>query len=172
MTRDLSYPIGKFDPTSYADRATNTATIIDLPKGLAAAVKGLSDNQLDTPYRPGGWTVRQTVHHIADSHLNSVIRFKLALTEDATPTITPYQEDRWAELGDSKLPVDASLKMIDGIHTRWQGLLASMSEDDYQKKFIHPESGEWTLERTLGLYAWHSKHHTAHITKLRERMSW
>ena len=169
---DLSYPIGKFDLNNYTDRTTNTAAIADLPAKLAAAVDGLTDTQLDTEYRLGGWTVRQTVHHIADSHLNSQIRFKLALTEDAPPTIIPYAEDRWAELDDSKLPIEASLKMLDGIHTRWVALLDSMTEDEYQRKFIHPETGEWTLEKTLALYAWHSQHHTAHITSLRKRMGW
>ena len=168
---DLSYPIGNFDPNDYTDRGANLRAIAELPANVSAAVADLSDEQLDTPYRPGGWTVRQTVHHIADSHLNSQIRFKLALTEDA-PTIKPYAEDRWAELGDSKLPVEVSLKMIDGIHARWVALLESMSDDDFQKTFIHPETGEWTLEAALALYAWHSKHHTAHVTHLRERMGW
>lgn len=175
MSEDLRYPIGNFDKNydpSPEARAGRVRTIADLPAKLRAAVDGLSEEQLDTEYRPGGWSVRQTVHHVGDSHLNSVIRFKLALTEDEVPTIRPYYEDRWAELGDSKLPVDVSLKMIDGIHTRWKALLDSMSEDDFQKKFIHPETGEWTLDAALALYAWHSLHHTAHITGLRDRMGW
>ncbi|HTH51291.1 MAG TPA: putative metal-dependent hydrolase, partial [Pyrinomonadaceae bacterium] len=121
---------------------------------------------------PGGWTVRQTVHHVADSHANSIILFKLALTEDDPPTIRPYYEDRWAELGDSKLPVDVSLRMIDSIHTRWVALLEAMTEEDFQKKFIHPETGEWTLDGALALYSWHSLHHTAHINKLAARSGW
>jgi len=169
---DLSYPIGKFDLSNFADRAENLQTIADLPSAVATAVGGLSDEQLDTEYRPGGWTVRQTVHHIADSHSNSLTRFKLALTEDTPPTIRPYYEERWAELADSKLPIDVSLKMIDAIHTRWSALLASLTEDDFKREFVHPETGNWHLEGALALYAWHSKHHTAHITHLRERMGW
>ena len=169
---DPRYPVGEFNLDNFTDRAENLRTIAELPAKVAAAVAGLTDEQLDTPYRDGGWTVRQTVHHIADSHMNSQIRFKLALTEDEVPTIRPYYEDRWAELGDSKLPVDVSLKLIDAIHTRWSALLDSMSDADFEKKFIHPETGEWTLDGALALYAWHSKHHTGHITSLRERMGW
>jgi uncharacterized damage-inducible protein DinB len=146
--------------------------IRELPQKMRDAVSGLSDDQLDTEYRPGGWTVRQTVHHVADSHANSIIRFKLALTEDEVPTSRPYYEDRWAELGDSKLPVDVSLNLIDGIHTRWIALMESMSDADFEKKFIHPETGEWTLDGALALYAWHSRHHLAHITNLIDRMDW
>ena len=170
----LSYPIGKFDNSSIdPNRRTEfVQTITDLPAKLREAVNGLNEEQVDTPYRPGGWTVRQTIHHVADSHLNSLIRFKLALTEDKIPTIRPYYEDRWAELADSKLPIDVSLNLIDGLHQRWAALLNSMSDDDFNKKFNHPETGEWTLDGALALYAWHSKHHTAHITKLRERENW
>ncbi|MEP6945969.1 MAG: YfiT family bacillithiol transferase, partial [Acidobacteriota bacterium] len=139
---------------------------------LAEAVAGLSDVQLDTPYRLHGWTVRQTVHHVADSHMNSIIRFKLALTEDTLPTIKPYFEDRWAELGDSRLPVQVSLDLIASVHARWVALLQSMSDEDYAKMFIHPDTGTWTLDAALALYAWHSLHHTAHITSLREREGW
>ncbi|MBV9215749.1 MAG: bacillithiol transferase BstA [Acidobacteria bacterium] len=175
MTTDLRYPIGEFDPNfddSKEARLERVQTIRELPTRLRAAVEGLTFEQLDTEYRPGGWTVRQTVHHVPDSHMNSLTRFKLALTEDETPTIRPYYEDRWAELGDSRLPIDVSLRLITAIHERWVALLGSMSEADYKKKFIHPETGEWTLEAALALYAWHSKHHTAHITSLRERMGW
>jgi uncharacterized damage-inducible protein DinB len=172
MSTDLSYPIGKFEPKDFADRGENLRTINELPAKITDAVKGLSDAQLDTEYRPGGWTVRQTVHHVADSHANSIIRFKLALTEDTAPTIRPYFEERWAELADSKLPIDVSLKMIEAIHHRWSVLLASMTDEDFAKKFIHPETGEWTLDSALALYAWHSEHHTAHITRLRERNGW
>jgi len=175
MTQDLRFPIGEFDrnyEVSPSARAARIATIAELPKRVMEAVAGLNEAQLETPYRPDGWTVRQTVHHIADSHANSLIRFKLALTEDEPPTIKPYYEDRWAELSDSRLPVDVSLKMIEALHTRWLTLLNSMSEFDFQKTFIHPETGEWTLEGALALYDWHSRHHTAHITSLREREGW
>lgn len=174
MSEDLRYPIGKFDSNIEITpeiRRNFIQTIKDLPEIIRAAVKDLSDDQLDTPYRPEGWTVRQTVHHIADSHLNALCRFKLALTEEF-PTIRPYFEDRWADLADSKLPVEDSLKIIEGIHTRWAALLNSMSDADFQRKLNHPESGEWTLDKFLGLYDWHSKHHTAHITSLRERNGW
>ena len=175
MPEDLRFPIGEFDSnyeTSRSARRERIETIIDLPANVSSAVAGLDESQIDTPYRPDGWTVRQTVHHIADSHSNSLTRFKLALTEDDPPTIRPYYEDRWAELGDNKLPVDISLKMIDAIHARWAALLDSMTEADYGRKFIHPETGEWTLDAALALYAWHSRHHTAHITALREREGW
>jgi uncharacterized damage-inducible protein DinB len=172
--QDLSYPIGKFDKSAIdpARRAEYTQIINELPSMLASAVVGLDEKQLNSEYRPGGWTVRQTVHHVADSHANSLIRFKLALTEDEPPTIKPYYEDRWAELGDSKLPIDISLKLIQSLHARWVALLQSMTDADFNKKFIHPETGAWTLDGALALYAWHSKHHTAHITRLRERNGW
>ncbi len=171
---DLRYPVGAFEKpleVSPEMRAEFIQTIKDLPKKLAESVKGLSDEQLDTPYRPGGWTVRQTVHHVADSHINSLCRFKLALTEE-NPTIRPYFEDRWAELADSRLPVDVSLRIIEGIHARWVVLLESLTDDDYKKPLVHPDSGVWTVEQFLGLYEWHSRHHTAHITHLRERNNW
>ena len=174
MSEDLRFPIGKFNSDidiSPALRNQLIAEVGDLPDKLNAATADLSDEQLDTPYRPAGWTVRQTVHHVADSHLNSMIRFKLALTEDA-PTIRPYYEDRWAELADSSLPIDASLKMIEGLHARWTTLLDSMTDEQFQRKLIHPDSGEWTLEKMLALYVWHGAHHTAHITRLRERENW
>lgn len=174
MSEDLRYPIGKFDrdfEISIAARQARIQTLKDLPANLSAAVAGLDDSQLDTEYRPGGWTVRQTVHHVPDSHANALIRYKLALTEEA-PTIRPYYEDRWALLGDARLPVDVSLRLIAAVHERWVALLESMSEEDYQRKLVHPESGEWTLDAFLALYDWHSKHHTAHITHLRERIGW
>ena len=174
ISEDLRFPIGKFDKSSIGPerRAEFIQTITDLPEKINEAVKGLSDEQIDTPYRPGGWSVKQTIHHIADSHMNSYCRFKLALTEDETPTIRPYYEDRWAELPDSRLPIDSSLAIIDGIHRRWAAMLNAMSDSDFDKRFNHPESGEWTLDGALALYAWHSLHHTAHVTNLRDRQGW
>lgn len=175
MLEDLKFPIGAFDrdfEVTAEARRSRIEIINELPDKVAAAVAGLTDGQLDTPYRPGGWTVRQTVHHLADSHSNSLTRFKLALTEDTPPTIKPYYEERWAELADSKLPIDVSQAMLRAIHVRWSALLGSMTDADFQKSFIHPETGEWTLDGALALYAWHSLHHTAHITRLREREGW
>ena len=172
--QDLRYPIGSFDKnfeSSPERRRDQIRTLADLPARLTEAVAGLSDEQLDTRYRPDGWTVRQTVHHVADSHMNAYIRFKLALTEDG-PTIRPYYEDRWAELADSKLPVSVSLRLIEDIHSRWVTVLNSLTAEDFGRTLIHPETGEWTLEKMLGLYAWHSRHHTAHITSLRDREGW
>ena len=170
----LRYPVGEFDKNVEVTpelRADFIQTIKELPKKMAEAVRDLSEEQLDTPYRPAGWTVRQTVHHVADSHINSLCRFKLALTEE-NPTIRPYFEDRWAELADSFLPVDVSLKILEGVHLRWAVLLESFSDEDFKRPLIHPDSGDWTVEQFLALYAWHSRHHTAHITKLRERNGW
>lgn len=169
---DLRYPVGKFDPAAPGTRQESIRTIKELPSNIAGSVNGLSDNQLDTPYRDGGWTLRQTVHHVADSHINSFCRFKLALTEAETPTIRPYYEDRWAELADSALPVDVSLKIIEGVHARWGKLLDSMSNEDFAREFIHPETGKWPLERAIALYAWHSRQHTAHIMNLRQQNRW
>ena len=174
MSEDLRYPIGEFDRNIEITselRRDFIGDISELPANIKKAVENLTDEQLDTPYRPDGWTVRQLVHHIADSHLNSIVRFKLALTEDV-PTIRPYFEDRWATLGDSSLPIEPSLKILEGLHLRWTTLLDSMSDADFRRKLIHPDSGEWTLEQFLGLYSWHSRHHTAHITNLRERENW
>lgn len=174
MSEDLRYPVGEFDRNFEMTpelRREFIDTIAACPAGVRKAVEGLSDEQLDTPYRPGGWTVRQTVHHIPDSHLNSYCRFKLALTED-TPTIRPYYEDRWAELADSKMPVDVSLDLLDNVHARWVALLNSLTEADCARKLRHPESGEWTIDFFIALYAWHGRHHMAHITSLRERMRW
>src|SRR5580698_328033 len=174
-TGDLRFPIGKFNaPASTLPgvRAANIQTLRLLPARLREAVNGLDDNQLDTPYRQGGWTVRQVVHHVADSHANSYVRFKLALTED-WPTIKPYDEAAWANLADShRLPVDSSLALIAALHTRWVALLESMSEEDFQKGFNHPEKGRQNLAKTLALHDWHSRHHTAHITSLRARQGW
>ena len=174
MSDDLRFPIGEFDADIEITpevRNSFIKTISDLPDKIRDAVKVLSDEQIDTAYRPGGWTIRQVVHHVADSHMNSYCRFKLGLTEEL-PTIRAYYEDRWAELPDSKLPIEFSLKIIEGIHTRWTTMLESMSDDDFSRKLIHPETGEWRLDKLLALYDWHSRHHTAHITSLCERMSW
>jgi uncharacterized damage-inducible protein DinB len=171
---DLRYPVGPFNKNfepSPTLRRDFIQTLTELPTKIANAVESLTDEQLDTPYRPGGWTVRQTVHHVADSHMNAYIRFKLALTEDS-PTIRPYFEDRWAELADSKLPVDVSLRLINDLHRRWVAMLNSMTDQEFNRTLVHPESGDWTLEKMLGLYGWHSRHHTAHITSLRDREGW
>ena len=171
---DLSYPIGKFHfegPVSADGRQKLVDDISRAPAEMRAAVKGLSDVQLDTPYRPGGWTVRQVVHHVADSHMNAYIRFKLALTE-AEPTIKPYEQQLWAELADTKsTPVEVSLALLDSLHDRWVRLLRSFQPEDWKRTFRHPEMGTVSLEKNLALYAWHGKHHAAHITELRKRMS-
>ena len=172
---DLRFPIGKFSydgPMTEDQKQQALNDVASTPANLRAAVKGLSDAQLDTPYRPGGWTVRQVVHHVPDSHLNSYVRFKLALTEDE-PTIKPYAEDRWAELADTKTtPIEVSLTMLDSLHDRWVRLLRSLTPEDWKRTFLHPALGPMTLEKTLALYAWHGLHHVAHVTELRKRMSW
>jgi hypothetical protein len=172
---DLSYPIGKFDfkaPVAPDRRAQLIAEIADAPARFRDAVRGLDDRQLNTPYRPDGWTVRQVIHHVPDSHMNSYIRFRLALTEDS-PTVKPYAEAKWAELRDAKtLPVEVSLDLLDGLHQRWVVLLRSLSDADFARAFRHPELGLVRLDTNLALYAWHGKHHAAHITGLRDRMGW
>jgi uncharacterized damage-inducible protein DinB len=172
---DLRYPLGKFafsGPLNEEQRAQYISHIESAPLALRRAVRSLSPDQLETPYREGGWTVRQVVHHVPDSHLNAYIRFKLALTEDE-PTIKPYAEDRWALLEDvQSTPIEVSLALLDNLHDRWSRLLRSLRPQDWQKKFRHPELGMVSLERNLALYAWHGRHHVAHITGLRERMSW
>jgi len=173
-TKDLRYPIGRFKAPAVSTaslRAEQIETLRRLPERLREAVRGLDDEQLDTPYREGGWTVRQVVHHLADSHTNSFVRFKLALTED-WPTIKPYDEAAWARLADSTLPIEGSLTFIDALHARWAALLASLSEADFGRGFNHPEMGRQTLAASLALYSWHAQHHTAHITGLRERQGW
>ena len=172
----LKYPIGKFaKPDKYTSNLKNEfIEIIKIfPKKIKSEVENLSDEQLDTQYRPEGWTIRQVVNHCADSHMNSLIRFKLALTEQ-TPTIKPYYEDRWAELDDSKKsPITAALKTIEGIHERWVFLLSSFRNEDWKLKFYHPESKrEVSLEENLAIYAWHCKHHLAHITELKKLKNW
>lgn len=172
---DPRYPIGRFVPPEEVTEAHIQEwinQIAEMPASLREAVAGLSAAQLDTPYREGGWTVRQVVHHVPDSHLNSYVRFKLALTEEA-PTIKPYDEQAWARLGDSRdTPVEVSLRLLEALHQRWVVLLRGLKEEDWQRSFVHPESGPTTLARTLGLYAWHGSHHVAHITELRKRMGW
>jgi uncharacterized damage-inducible protein DinB len=172
---DLRYPIGRFSPpasTLPGIRAAHIQALRELPVHLQSAVAGLDDAQLDTPYREGGWTVRQVVHHVADSHANSYVRFKLAITED-WPTIKPYDEAAWANLADSRrMPIDSSLALIAALHTRWVAVLDSLSEKDFLRGYVHPESGRQDLATALAIYAWHSRHHTAHITGLRVRQGW
>jgi uncharacterized damage-inducible protein DinB len=172
---DPRYPVGKFHydgPPNEEQKRVFLDEIAQTPVKLRLAVEGLSDEQLDTPYRPGGWSVRQVVHHVPDSHMNSYVRFKLALTEDE-PTIKTYAEDRWAELSDSKAtPIEVSLTLLESLHDRWVRLLRSLSAQDWKKTFRHPDLGPMTLEKTLSLYAWHGRHHVAHITELRKQMSW
>jgi|SRR5208283_3591525 len=172
---DLRFPIGKFKYDGPLTDERKQAFLDDIartPANLRAAVKGLSDDQLDTPYRPGGWTVRQVVHHVPDSHMNAYVRFKLALTEDE-PTIKPYAEDRWAELADTKAtPVEVSLILLESLHDRWVRLLRSLGPEGWKRTFRHPEMGAMTLEKTLALYAWHGRHHVTHVTSLRDREGW
>lgn len=172
---DLRYPIGQFAFKSEPDaseRKTFIDQIAETPAKLREAVYGLSSEQLDTPYREGGWTVRQVTHHVPDSHLNAYTRFKLALTEDE-PMIKTYDEARWAELADTRTtPIETSLALLDALHERWIGLLRALSPDDYKRAFRHPELGVMSLDKTTALYAWHGRHHVAHITSLRERMKW
>src|SRR4029434_7418504 len=173
-TTDLSYPIGKFagEPVTSANRRKVLLDLAELPGHLHDAVEGLTDSQLDTPYRPGGWTVRQVVHHLADSHLHSYIRTRFALTL-LEPTIMAYDENTCTELKDARSgPVDPSLLMLDGLHARWCQLLESISEGDWSRKFVHPERGQLTLANHVSSYAWHGKHHTAQITALRKRLGW
>ena len=171
----MSYPIGRFDFQQTVDTASIPALIDELaglPPNLRSATGGLSDRQLDTPYRPGGWSVRQTVHHVADSHMNSYIRIRLALTE-TEPAIRPYEEQVWAELSDARTaPVEFSQQLLDGLHARWAILLRSLPVETFSRAYRHPELGLVRLDTNLALYAWHGRHHTAHIANLRERMGW
>lgn len=170
---DLRYPVGPF--THSADPSARRAAIADiaaLPARMRAAVAELTAAQLETPYRPGGWTVRQVVHHVADSHMNGFVRVKLALTEDR-PRIKPYDEKAFATLGDMSLPIDVSLELLDSLHRRWIAVYEAMAEDDFARTFIHPEYDEpQTLDRHAQMYGWHSRHHVAHITGLRQREGW
>ena len=172
---DLRYPIGKFEltgPLTEAEKKVLIQQIADTPVHLRSATTALSESQLDTPYRPGGWTVRQVVHHVPDSHMNSYVRFKLALTEEE-PTIKTYAEDRWAELADTKAtPIEVSLTLLESLQDRWVRFLRSLTYEPWKRTFRHPDLGPMNLEKTLALYAWHGRHHVAHITELRKRMSW
>lgn len=172
---DLSYPIGKFDFKATVPAESRPQLIEQIaaaPARFRDAVRHLDDRQLNTPYRPDGWTVRQVIHHVPDSHMNAYIRFRLALTEDS-PTIKPYNQAKWAELEDAKtMPVEVSLGLLDGLHRRWVDLLRSLSNADFDRTFRHPELGLVRLDTNLALYAWHGRHHLAHITGLRERMGW
>lgn len=173
---ELSFPIGKFrwpETISASDRSTWISEIAATPGWLRDAVAGLTDSQLDTPYRPGGWTVRQLVHHLADSHLHAYARVHFALTED-TPTIKPYDQDAWAALPDAATsPVELSLKLLEALHERWVALLTTLDDTAMRRTFRHPEyTRETTIEVVLAMYAWHGKHHVMHITALRERQGW
>lgn len=175
QTEELRYPTGRF---SYSESELNPETIqswIDaiegLPSRLEKALEGMSRKQLDTPYREGGWSVRRLVHHLADSHINAFIRSRFLLTEEV-PTIMPYDQDAWAKLADSDLPVDASLDILRGMHQRWAHLLKSLDEADWKKELNHPDNGIMSMAKLTAMYAWHSNHHLAHITKLKERKGW
>ena len=172
---DLQYPIGRFawsGQNSEEDRKRYMGETEQAPACMRAAVAGLSDAQLDTPYRPGGWTVRQVVHHVPDSHLNSYVRFRLALTEKE-PAIKPYDESQWAELTDARTaPVEMSLALLESLHARWILLLRGLKQSDFAREFRHPELGTVSLDKNLAVYAWHGRHHAAHITSLRERNGW
>ncbi len=171
---DERYPIGKFEPVASPDAAQLGAflnVIAETPARLREAVSGLTPAQLDTPYRDGGWTVRQVIHHVADSHMHSYARFRFALTEHE-PTIKPYDEAAWAELPDAKTaPVEVSLSLLEALHNRWMVLLRSLDDQALAKVFVHPETGPMSLSKTVQLYAWHGRHHTAHITSLRRRLA-
>jgi Mycothiol maleylpyruvate isomerase N-terminal domain. len=172
---DPRFPIGKFHfdgPPDAQQREKLIGAIEQTPAALRAAVRGLSAQQLSTPYRDGGWTVRQVVHHVPESHMNAYIRFKLALTEDE-PTVKPYMEDRWAQLPDvESTPPEVSLALMDSLHDRFVRMLRAIKPEEWKRTFRHPELGVLSLERNLALYAWHGKHHVAHITELRKRMGW
>lgn len=171
---DPSYPIGKFRraEANISDHAAAIATLAALPENLRSSVDGLNAAQLDTPYREGGWTVRQLVHHVADSHMNAYIRIRLALTEE-WPTIKPYDQKLWADLPDARTaPVDVSLELLDALHRRWALLLRSLTEEQWQRGYTHPENGRQTIAEAVAVYDWHSRHHVAHVVELRKRMRW
>jgi uncharacterized damage-inducible protein DinB len=172
---DPRYPIGKFAPPQESNRESRLRAIqaiADTPDQLRAAVQGLDEDQLDTPYRDGGWTLRQVVHHVPDSHLNAYVRLKLALTEP-TPVIKPYDEAAWAMLVDNTaVPIDVSLNLLEALHTRWVALMRAMKDQDFERQWVHPDTGQHTLDRLVALYAWHGPHHVGHITSTRQRMGW
>ncbi len=171
---DLRYPVGRMTRVSAMSpeaRRTAIGAMAATPAAIRKAVTGLTDEQLDTPYRPGGWTVRQVVHHVADSHMNAYIRIKFALTE-SDPTVKPYDEAAWARLEDCSLPVDSSLAIIEGVHARLDHLLRTTPVESFARTMQHPENGAMTLDDVLSVYSWHGRHHTAHVTTLRDRMQW
>lgn len=174
-TSDPRYPIGKFVRPTVVDayqRRAWIATIAALPENLRSAVYGLTEAQINTSYRDGGWTVRQLVHHVADSHINAYVRTRLALTED-WPTIKTYEEKLWAELPDAKsLPIEVSLELLDSLHRRWAALLETLTDEQWERGYTHPESGRQTVAEVIAMYAWHSRHHVAHITALRKSRGW
>ena len=181
MSNDLRYPIGKVEDQPLStkdgyDEKVKAAFLLDIqlcPSMLEQAISNLDEHQLNVPYREGGWTTKQVIHHVADSHMNAYIRFKLALTEE-NPVIKPYDEAAWAELSDTiNLPINISLTLLHALHTRWVEMMKNMTEEDWQRTIFHPEQKRTiTLWDMLGIYAWHGKHHAAHITALRERMGW
>jgi hypothetical protein len=175
MSTDLRYPVGPLTakaPFTATDRAAALTVLAEAPARLRLAVAGLTDAQLDTPYRPGGWTVRQVVHHVFDSHVNAYLRTKFALSDDGT-TIKPYPEAVWAEMADSRTaPVTLSLTLLDALHERWLIVLRSIAPAQWPQTIVHPERGAMTLDDVLAMYEWHSRHHTAHITSLRAREDW
>lgn len=172
---DPRYPTGRFippDQPTRESRAQAIATIAETAQRMRDAVQGLNEDQLDTPYREGGWTLRQVVHHVPDSHLNAYIRLKLALTEP-TPVIKPYDEAAWANLVDTMaVPIDVSLDLLEAVHMRFVALLRAMKDDDFRREYVHPETGRHSLDHLLALYAWHGPHHIAHITSTRARLGW
>ena len=174
MTPDPRYPIGEFTPPAAITPGMRTAAITaiaELPARMRDAVKGLSEAQLDTPYRAGGWTVRQVVHHVPDSHMNAFVRVKLALTED-NPTIKPYDQDAFAQLPDQTLPIEVSLSLLESLHARWVAVLKALTPQEFARPLVHPEIGPISVDYLVQLYGWHSRHHVAHITRLREREGW
>lgn len=171
---DTRFPIGKYEPKPYSDKQRDEwlADILFLPRKLEMAILNLDEQQLNTPYREGGWNVKQVVHHVADSHMNAFIRFKLGLTED-NPTIKPYEEALWAEMSDYNMAVNISLTLLHALHNRWYDFLKHMKPEDWDRTVFHPQHQKnITLWHLLGMYAWHGLHHTAHITGLRERLGW
>lgn len=170
---DPRYPIGRFDASIEPTEAEVQAAVRDvaeLPERLGEALHGLTEEQIDSPYREGGWTIRQLVHHIADSHLNAFIRLRLGLTEE-TPRILTYRQDAWVELADSRLPVEVSVQILTGLHRRWAALLESLGPGDFARRIVHPDHGELSLARLTALYGWHGRHHAAHITAARRGMA-